>query len=150
MKYYVYTDGAYSIPTHVAAYAYFIRTEKLFVGIGRGILHTDGIALAEAKAVGEAAEYMISDVALQPSDICIIKTDSQYVFQNFNTALKYGQEAIKFHNDVLINAINSVKKLSEVCTVSLSKVNSHNKEKNGNSYVDRLAKYQLALSKMKE
>lgn len=28
MKYYVYTDGAYSIPTHVAAYAYFIRTEK--------------------------------------------------------------------------------------------------------------------------
>lgn len=150
MKYYIYTDGAYSRVGNRAAYAYFIRTEKLFVGIGRGSSKAGDIALAEAEAVGAAAEYMVANVDIRPNDVCVFKIDSLYALKIFSSVLKGNGSKEVSQSEIMKNALVSFEGLCERCTVELSKIQSHSRQANGNSYVDRLVKYQLAMSKMKE
>lgn len=142
MRYYVYTDGAYSSERGVGSWSYLIYTDTNFIEwVSNKSVHIKKPTYAEDIAIGIASHTLI-DMKLTKDDTVIINTDSLSTLKLLES-IAGGSTSFGTSDIIVQDCIKNFMKLNEVTNVELLKTHAHRNSLNPNTCVDRMAKYAL-------
>lgn len=142
MRYYVYTDGAYSSERGVGSWSYLIYTDTNFIEwVSNKSVHIKKPTYAEDIAIGIASHTLI-DMKLTKDDTVIINTDSLSTLKLLESIIG-GSTSFGTSDIIVQDCIKNFMKLNEITNVELLKTHAHRNSLNPNTCVDRMAKYAL-------
>lgn len=142
MRYYVYTDGAYSSERGVGAWSYLIYTDTSFIEwVSNKSVHIKKPTHAEDIAIGIASHTLI-EMKLTKEDTVVINTDSLSTIKLLESVLG-GSNWFGTSDIIVQDCIKNVMKLGEMTNIELIKIHGHRNKLSPNTCVDRMAKYAL-------
>jgi len=131
---------------YVVCGAYFIRTNEYYISRGMRAYWGKSIAVAEAMAVGLAAEYLRTAVRLQEGDKADFYIDSESAVKFLGSAVDWSKKHPSAPDMKARLAWWALRDLSKECEVVLHKIYAHEDSLNGNVVADRLAKCGMYLA----
>lgn len=143
MRYIIFTDGGHNKEEDKISASFVIVTKYQYIDMGASISKGGDIGVAEALAIGLAANNLLRIVDLKKDeDSVVIKSDSRNSIDLFNR-IKQGKVKPANLDTRISMAWDKLVELGEKCDWELSKINSHHNCTNGNRLADRLVKYAL-------
>lgn len=124
--------------------AYFIRTKTRYIHNGVRAYRGYSVAVAEAMAVGLAAEYLRKASALHEGDSVSFYIDSESALEFLQSAVNGSKKRASAKDIKARLAWSVVRELSQEYKVVLHKIYAHDRSWNGNSVADSLAKCGLS------
>lgn len=139
--YRVYTDGSVDETQTGSGSAFVAFTNKSFLSNGYHYYTGSNSAHAETLAIGLACDSILDN-----EELTLTKEDTVVFYVDCMSALNYMKAQLASNNPVngkpvLRNAVNKLRQLNEITTVSLRKTKAHKSVFDSNIYVDALAKY---------